>query len=76
MNPRTLKILLEAIAVTACIFVAVGQQSETRITSTATRNTFQKGLNRDQTLLVGQTPTTFCEKAFTTDCGTDEIVEE
>ncbi len=76
MKPRTLRILVEAMAVTACLFVIVGQQSEAGSASRLTKNTFQKGFNRDKTLLVEQTPTAFCGKAFTTDSGTDQIVEE
>ena len=75
MNPRTLKILLEAIAVTACLFVVVGQQSEAGSNSKAAMNTFQTVLNRDKTLLVEQTSTAFCGKLSTTHCHTDEIVE-
>lgn len=76
MNSRTLKILLEAIAVTACLFVVVGQQSEAGSTSKSAMNTFQKGLNRDKTLLVEQTSTAFCGKVSTIHCHTDEIVDE
>jgi hypothetical protein len=76
MNPRTLRIILEAIAVTACLFVIVGQQSEAGITSKAAMTTFQKGSHRDKTLWVRQTPTASGGKASAIDSDTDEVVED
>jgi hypothetical protein len=76
MNPRTLRTLLEAIAVTACLFVIVGQQSEAGITSKAAMTTFQKGPHSNKTLWVGKSHTAFGGKASAIDSDTDEVVED
>lgn len=50
-------ILLEALAVTGCLLVIIGQQAETeQFTSKATVRTFHNSLNPTRTLLVEQTP--------------------
>ena len=50
-------ILLEALAVTGCLLILVGQQAETeQLTSKATVRTLQNSLDPGRTLLVEQTP--------------------
>lgn len=53
------RILLEALAVTGCLLVIIGQQAETeQLTSKATVRTLQNSLHPSRTLLVEQAPRT------------------
>lgn len=76
MNRQTLRILLEAVAITLCLSIIVGQQSEAKITSTATVPTFRNALNRGMTLWFGQVASTSDGKASAMDSHIDDVVEQ
>ncbi|MBD2016222.1 hypothetical protein H6F96_19895 [Microcoleus sp. FACHB-53] len=76
MNRQTLRILLEAVAVTLCLSIIVGQQSEAKITSTATAPTFHNAFNRGTTLWLGQAATTSEGKGSATHFDSDGVVEQ